>query len=97
MEIFFWLRELAGVFFLGGLGVYIWSFFIGTDADAARDTAKVLAKSSTKETRELDFKGINFEGDILLQETANILGDLIKVKKDPNLAKVTNNVTGKVN
>lgn len=50
MAIFFWLRELAGVFFLGGLGVYIWSFFIGTDADAARDSAKVLANASTKET-----------------------------------------------
>ncbi|WP_293266848.1 cbb3-type cytochrome c oxidase subunit I [Neptunomonas sp.] len=49
MAVFFWMREVAGVFFLGGLGVYIWSFFIGTDADAARDAAKVLAKANTKE------------------------------------------------
>lgn len=52
LAIFFWMREIAGVFFLGGLGVYIWSFFIGTDADAARDSAKVLAKSSTKESTQ---------------------------------------------
>ncbi|SIT06893.1 cbb3-type cytochrome c oxidase subunit I [Neptunomonas antarctica] len=49
MAIFFWMREVAGVFFLGGLCVYLWSFFIGTDAEAARDSAKVLVKSSTKE------------------------------------------------
>ncbi|WP_084629098.1 cbb3-type cytochrome c oxidase subunit I [Neptunomonas japonica] len=52
IAIFFWLRELAGVFFLGGLGVYLWSFFIGTDAEAARDNAKVLAKVNTKATDE---------------------------------------------
>ncbi|WP_372737954.1 cbb3-type cytochrome c oxidase subunit I [Neptunomonas sp.] len=52
MAIFFWMREVAGVFFLGGLGVYLWSFFIGTDADAARDNAKVLAKVSTKVREE---------------------------------------------
>ncbi len=50
LAIFFWMREIAGVTFLGGLGVYLWSFFIGTDADAARDSAKVLANASTKET-----------------------------------------------
>ncbi len=33
-------------------------------------------------------KGINFENDFLLFETANILQDLIKVKSDPELAKV---------
>jgi nitric oxide reductase subunit B len=52
IAIFFWLRELAGVFFLGGLGVYLWSFFIGTDAEAARDNAKVLAKVSSKVSEE---------------------------------------------
>ncbi|BBB31001.1 cbb3-type cytochrome c oxidase subunit I [Neptunomonas japonica] len=52
IAIFFWLRELAGVFFLGGLGVYLWSFFIGTDAEAARDNAKVLAKVNSKATEE---------------------------------------------
>ena len=52
IAIFFWLRELAGVFFLGGLGVYLWSFFIGTDEEAARDNAKVLAKVSSKVSEE---------------------------------------------
>lgn len=49
LAIFYWLRELAGVVFLAGLGVYFWSFFIGDNAEAAKDNAKVVAKESQRD------------------------------------------------
>jgi len=37
---FYWLRELAGGFFLGGLLVYLASFFVGYTAPLPRLEAK---------------------------------------------------------
>ncbi|NVJ65914.1 MAG: carboxy terminal-processing peptidase [Gammaproteobacteria bacterium] len=42
-------------------------------------------------------KGINFEDDFLLYETANILQDLIRVKSDPELAKLVTSKTNTIN
>ncbi len=50
-----------------------------------------------KEVQNQNLAGIDFEGDILLFEAANILGDLIELKTNPDLAKVTKQSKGKVN
>ncbi len=44
IAIFYWLREFAGVTFLIGLVVYLASFFVGNEQDAAEDYAKAVAK-----------------------------------------------------
>lgn len=44
IEIFYWLREVAGVFFLVGLVVYLASFFVGKDQQADADCTKAIAK-----------------------------------------------------
>ncbi|WP_027856469.1 cbb3-type cytochrome c oxidase subunit I [Marinobacterium jannaschii] len=43
IEIFYWLRLISGVGFMAGLGVYFWSFFIGTEEEAAKDNAQMMA------------------------------------------------------
>ncbi|MCW8886552.1 MAG: cbb3-type cytochrome c oxidase subunit I [Motiliproteus sp.] len=43
IAIFYWLRELAGVFFLIGLGVYIWSFFVEGEEVTVDNTAAPAA------------------------------------------------------
>ncbi len=35
LEIFYMMREIAGVVFLIGLGVYIYSFFVGGEEETA--------------------------------------------------------------
>lgn len=50
IEIFYWLREVAGVFFLVGLVVYLASFFVGNDQQADADCTKAIAKQRDLET-----------------------------------------------
>jgi len=44
IAIFYWLREVAGVTFMAGLVVYLWSFFVGNNQDASEDFAKAMSK-----------------------------------------------------
>ncbi len=46
---------------------------------------------------ERNYKGINFEGDFLLYETANILQDFIAVQSNPSLAKLESKKEIKIN
>lgn len=39
-----------------------------------------------RERELMDFKGINYEDDFILKESANILADFIEVKKNPDIA-----------
>ena len=50
IAIFYWLREVAGVTFMAGLVVYLWSFFVGNDQDATEDFAKAMSKQRDLET-----------------------------------------------
>ena len=50
IAIFYWLREVAGVTFMAGLVVYLWSFFVGNDQDATEDFAKAMSKQRELET-----------------------------------------------
>lgn len=43
ISLFYWLREAAGVFFLVGLGVYIWSFFVEGEEVTVDNTATAAA------------------------------------------------------
>jgi len=35
LELFYMMREIAGIIFLIGLGVYIYSFFVGGEEEAS--------------------------------------------------------------
>lgn len=50
IAIFYWLREVAGVTFMAGLVVYLWSFFVGNDQEATKDFAKAMSKQRELET-----------------------------------------------
>lgn len=50
IAIFYWLREVAGVTFMAGLVVYLWSFFVGNDQDATEDFARAMSKQRDLET-----------------------------------------------
>ena len=50
IAIFYWMREVAGVTFMAGLVVYLWSFFVGNDQDATEDFAKAMSKQRDLET-----------------------------------------------
>ena len=43
LEIFYMMREIAGIFFLIGLGIYIYSFFVDSEGAEATATATATA------------------------------------------------------
>ncbi len=52
-----------------------------------------------KEQDEINrnLKGINFDDDFLLHETANILADLVEIQSNPDLAKISEITKDKIN